>query len=605
MEDAFKNQVMEDDFKTLGDYISIAWRRKFHILIPFVVVLLVTVATVFLLPPVYKSSGTILIESQQIPSELIQSTVTTFADERIQVIKQRLMTSQQLSGIIKKFNLYADEIDSTPRSVILEDMRDRIVIDRVSANLNNSRGGAALIAFTVSFEHLRPEVAQQVANELVTLFLDENIRTRTARAEETSEFLKRESERIGAQIAEMEAQIANFKQQNEGSLPQSLSVNLQRMATLRSQLLRSDAELNELYERRKFLLIELETVQYDIKSGNSSPGGDAQLQKAEEIQQRKELQDLQNRYISLSARYGAEHPDVKAIQRQISAFEREYGDLSNVDELRSQQKAVKQEIVDLTAKYSGEHPDVKRLERKLDGIDAMIAEAAQLAEPEYASETTKSAPGAATSNHPLLIQAKAKLESVDSGIERLKKARADIEKQIAELDTRITRTPQVERGLDSLERDYENSKRKYQELKSKQLQAELSMNLEAEQKGERFTLLEPPLRPDKPVKPNRPKLFMLGLILSVIAGLSVAGLAEAMDGGIRGSRALESVTKMAPLVTIPYIVTRRDEVKRKRSIRISIAVAVLLGIGAVAAVHFFYKPLDLLWFIVLRKLNLT
>ena len=182
---------MEDDVKTLGDYLSIAWRRKFHILIPFIVVLLVTVATVFLLPPVYKSTGTILIESQQIPVELIQSTVTTFADERIQVIKQRIMTSQQLSGIIKKFNLYAEEINSTARSEILEDMRDRITIDRVSAN-NNRRGGA-LIAFTVSFEHFRPEVAQQVANELVTLFLDENIRTRTARAEETSEFLKKES----------------------------------------------------------------------------------------------------------------------------------------------------------------------------------------------------------------------------------------------------------------------------------------------------------------------------------------------------------------------------------------------------------------------------
>ena len=70
---------MEDDVKTLGDYLSIAWRRKFHILIPFIVVLLITVATVLLLPPVYKSTGTILIESQQIPKELIQSTVTTFA----------------------------------------------------------------------------------------------------------------------------------------------------------------------------------------------------------------------------------------------------------------------------------------------------------------------------------------------------------------------------------------------------------------------------------------------------------------------------------------------------------------------------------------------
>ena len=91
---------MEDDIKTLGDYISIAWRRKFHILIPFIAVLLITVVTVFVLPPVYKSTGTILIESQQIPQELIQSTVTSFADERIQIIKQRIMTSQRMKSIL-------------------------------------------------------------------------------------------------------------------------------------------------------------------------------------------------------------------------------------------------------------------------------------------------------------------------------------------------------------------------------------------------------------------------------------------------------------------------------------------------------------------------
>ena len=90
---------------------------------------------------------------------------------------------------------------------------------------------------------------------------------------------------------------------------------------------------------------------------------------------------------------------------------------------------------------------------------------------------------------------------------------------------------------------------------------QLSKSLEAEQKGERFTLLEPPLIPDKPVKPNRPKLFMLGLILSFVSGIGVAGVAESLDGGIRGARGLASATKLMPLVTIPYIATRHDEGK--------------------------------------------
>ena len=566
---------------------AIAWRRKFHILIPFVLVLVVTVATVFLLPPVYKSTGTILIESQQIPQELIQSTVTSFADERIQIIRQRIMTSQQLFGIIKKFDLYKDEINNTARSEILEDMRNRISIDRVSVNVNNrGRGSSALIAFTVSFEHRFAGVAQRVANELVTLFLDENIRSRTARAEETSDFLKKEGDRLLAEIEGMEGRIASFKQENAGSLPESLRLNLERVLTMKTSLLNSEADLNALDERKKLLLIELDALESDT-SGTSGLN-------PEQLAQKQEMVALQNRYISLSARYGSEHPDVKAVKKQISAFEGEYGNLSNADELQEQEQEVKQEIVELTQKYSQEHPDVKKLERKLEGIAAMIAEFDQ--GKKEVAETTQ---------NPVLRQAKARLESIEGSIVRLTGARKALESQITELETQIAKTPQVEQGIDALERDYENTRRKYQEIKAKQLQAELSKSLEEEQKGERFTLLEPPLRPDRPVKPDRPKLFALGFILAMVGGIGVAGVAESLDGGIRGSRALASVTKLTPLVTIPYILTAKDQAKRRRNIRILLVAIGLLVIAFFIAVHFFYKPLDLLWFILLRKLNLT
>jgi uncharacterized protein involved in exopolysaccharide biosynthesis len=578
---------MEDDVKTLSDYISIAWRRKFYILIPFIVALFITIVIVLSLPRIYQSSGTILIESQQIPKELVSSMVTSFADERIQVIQQRIMSGEQLFGIIKKFNLYAETINSTARSEILEEMRNRVSIDLESANLRSRRrGSSAVISFTVAFEDNDPATAQKVTNELVTLFLDENIKTRTARAEETTEFLKKESERLGNQIAVMEEQIASYKQENEGSLPENLRVNLERVVTLKGTLLATDAEMNELSEKRNLLVIDLETLQLEA----AASGGLT----AEQQQQKQELQNLQNQYISLSARYGPKHPDVKAIKRQVTAFEEEYGNLSNIEELQTQEQEVRRELVELAKKYSGEHPDVKKMERKLDSIETMIAEF------NNAEVDTKE-----SRSNPELLQVEARLESIESSIARIKQARRDLELQIAELDARISRTPQVERGLDALERDYENTRDKYQEIKAKELQAQLSMSLEEEQKGERFTLLEPPLFPDTPIKPNRKKLFMLGLILSMVSGIGVAGLAEALDGGIRGSRALAAVTKMTPLVTIPYITTRQDEILKKRNIKILIAAVVIMGILFVAMLHFLYKPLDLVWLILLRKLNLA
>jgi succinoglycan biosynthesis transport protein ExoP len=576
---------MEEDVKSIGDYLSIAWRRKFLILIPFIIVISVTVLTVFLLPPVYNSTGTILIESQQIPQELIQSTVTSFADERIQIIKQRIMTSQTLFDIIKKFNLYAKEIKKTARSEILDDMRSHIAIERVSANVKNQRRGAsALIAFTVAFEHQSAAVAQKVANELVTLFLDENIKSRTARATETTEFLKKESDRLRSQIEAMEEQIATYKQENSGSLPENLRINLERVDELKVHLFNTEREVNELNEKKKLLLIEQDSIESGLKSTSKNN---------DQLSPEMDLRKMQNQFVSLSARYGVEHPDVKAIKRKIRAFEEEYGSLGDKEELQEQVEQVKGEIYELTQKYSSEHPDIKRLKRKLNGLEVMVAEYKD--KPEVV----------VNEKNPEYLQVKARLESIDSSISSLKKSRLNLEQQVAQLDTHIDQTPQVERGLDALERDYDSTKAKYQEIRNKQSQAEMAMSLEEDQKGERFTLLEPPLFPDTPVKPNRPKVFLLGLILSIVSGIGVAGVAESLDGGIRGALALTMITKMRPLVTIPYITTQHDELAKKRNLKIFFVVLIVLGFTFVALVHFFYKPLDLIWFILLRNLSLT
>ena len=579
---------MEEDVKTLSDYVSVAWRRKFYILVPFVVALSITTATILMLPPVYQSTGTILIESQQIPEELVESTVTSYADERIQVIEQRIMTGERLYGLIEKYNLYAEEIGSTPRSEILENMRNQISIELVSADVTNRRRRAnATIAFTVSFEHGEAGATQRVTNELVTLFLDENIRSRTERAKEATDFLRKESELLGAQIAVIEEQIASFKQQHEGSLPENSRVNLQQIVTLNATLLATDAELSELNERRDLLLIDLETLQHKAVAS----GG---LTEEQYLQNLELIQDLQNQYISLSARYGSVHPDVKAIKRQITAFEEEYGNIGDIEELQSQEQETKLELIELTKKYSSEHPDVKKLERKLDGIATMITEFNNAVEGPQEN-----------GSNPELLQAKARLTSVESSIERIKKVKLDTQSQIVELEARVSRTPQVQRGLDALERDYQNKTRKYQDMKGKELQAELSRTLEEDQKGERFTLLEPPVFPDHPIKPNRQKIFLMGLILSFISGIGVAGIAESLDGGIRGARKLAAITKMTPLVTIPYITTRKDEATRKRHVIILIASGAVACIIVLAMVHIFYEPLDLLWLILLRKFNLA
>ena len=162
------------------------WRRRFLILIVSAAVMALAVTVALVLPPTYTSGATILIEQQEIPQELVRSAVTSFADQRVQVISQRVMTTQNLLELIERYNLYPDIRTSKPREVLLQDMRNDIAMKMISADVIDPRSGRptqATIAFSVSYSSHSPELALKVANDLTSLYLNENLTSRTQMAE--------------------------------------------------------------------------------------------------------------------------------------------------------------------------------------------------------------------------------------------------------------------------------------------------------------------------------------------------------------------------------------------------------------------------------------
>jgi uncharacterized protein involved in exopolysaccharide biosynthesis len=192
--------------------ISYFWgvfkRRWMYFLLPFFMVLGVGAGVVMYLPPVFLSEGKILVESQQIPVDLVRPTITAGAKERIQVLEQRVMTRDNLLGVIKKFDLFADRPDWSAT--------DRI--DRMRADtsirpleLDARRRDGPTISINVGFEHTRPDIAMRVANELMTLILSEDARNRANRAAETTRFLAREVTRLETELGTVEAQIIELR----------------------------------------------------------------------------------------------------------------------------------------------------------------------------------------------------------------------------------------------------------------------------------------------------------------------------------------------------------------------------------------------------------
>ena len=545
----------EEDYQpSLADYVAMVKRHVLLIVVTFLSVSAVAITAAVLWPPVYQSTGTIMVESQQIPTDLVQATVTSFADERIQVIRQRVMTRENLMRIIEKFKLFDERSITFTPSEQVDKMRDLIDVQLVNANVQGQRGSAT-IAFKVSFEDRRPDIAQRVANELVTLFLNENVKVRTERATQTTEFLTQEANKFKSDLDKLESQIATYKQENGAALPQNTALAMNAIQRLESDLRNSQRDYNSAEEEARSLDVELASAKVAVASAAAAAGGGT------------------------------------SAAGMVDA---------NVVELQK----LRQQLAQLQELYTDSYPDVRTTKRRIAALEKAIAEAAK--EP-------ASAPPAADANLPVpptvaaaqMVVAKieSRIASARSRMTALRAEQGQIQAQLRAAENQMLKAPQVERGLAALMRDREAAQRKYEEIRAKQMNAQVAENLEGEQKAERFTLLEPPIAPDRPIKPNRRKMIALGLVLAAVAAAGMVMLMETLRGTVRGAGALTAIVGQRPMVIVPYIAIAAEGVRRRKLwLRTAVAAVVALVL-ALAAIHFFYMPLDLLAFKIMLRLS--
>jgi uncharacterized protein involved in exopolysaccharide biosynthesis len=558
-------------------------------LLVFALFLLVALGLALGLPAIYKSRAVVLIEAQEIPQDMVRSMVTSFADQRLQVISQRVLTNSNLGGIIQKFDLYQAERKKNPLEVVLQKMRKDIIVAPISADVVDPKQGKAVqatIAFEMSYQNRSPEIAQRVANEIVSLLLNENLKQRTETSTDTLGFLSAEAEKLGATVSELEQRLASFKKTNSESLPELSSLNLELMNRSEADISALDGQLRSLDQQRVYL--ESELSQQKPVTQLVSETGERILGPADR------LKVLESEFVPLAARYGDKHPDVMAKRREIESLKAQVGAGNSGSELALRLQRVQADYGETLKKYSPDHPDVKRLARQVDSLQAELAKAGRSA-PAVAS--------GASPDNPAYIQLKARLDATAGDIASLQSQRATLKAKIANLEQRITSAPETEREYRGLARDYEIAQRKYQEVLAKKQEAELANNLESKQRGERFSLIEPPMIPEQPSKPNRMMIGLLGLFLSLGAGVGAGALLESIDSRIYGRAGVVRLLGVPPLAVIPVLDTEETENKKRSRWLVAAASVVLVLIAAAVVIHLVLIPLDVLFFRVLRVLG--
>jgi uncharacterized protein YeaO (DUF488 family) len=204
-------------------------------------------------------------------------------------------------------------------------------------------------------------------------------------------------------------------------------------------------------------------------------------------------------------------------------------------------------------------------------------------------------------DNPVYIQVKGQLDAL--AVDRVSaiQKRDALHAKFDQYERRMAQSPEVERQFRTMARDLESAQFKYQEILSKQTEAQVSQNLETERKGERFTLIEPPQPPEKPISPNRKLILIVGLLLSVALGAASVVARDSFDASVRGPTDIRLLLQVPALASIPIIVTAQDRARRRMIAAVSWGGSIAVIVVAAVGVHLFVEPLDVVWISLLRR----
>jgi uncharacterized protein involved in exopolysaccharide biosynthesis len=519
-----------DNNPEFSGYIHAIARRKallFGVAIPIAVLaVLLSVA----LPDIYTSSALVEIDEPSSAASLSEtSSGESYADQYVQNLKGIVLTDSNLRKMINEHDLYPDYDDE---GAALQRLKRDISVSIVTTPILDPRTGRereVVDAFTLSFDHREPAKAQKGAEWLVGAFLAEHRRQRQGRATNAAQFYAKEAERVRTQVAALESKLADFKRANAGQLPELTEVNMSIMDRTESQLAQVSQQMSSLRQERVFLAAQLEQTR--------AAGPDA-----------GSVRQLEDQYSRMRSSYDESHPDMVQLRRQIDSLK--FGTSAGTGtSLRSQLNAKRATLAESRQRYAAEHPDIKRLQRDIATLETRIKNG-ERGDVEMSDGT------------PVGMQLRTQINAIDSQIGSLMARSAELRAKMAGLERNVTAAPQVEREYANATRDLTIAREKYDQLLNRQMDAEVSEAAIVGGRADEFRLIQAPMLPGAPSKPQRLAILLIGLVAAVVLGLTVTIAAEALDPKVRGARDIRELLSVSPLVAIPDI---RNSRSRRRN----------------------------------------
>jgi len=474
------------------DYLSVAHRRKWWFVIPLLACIALGALTVAVWPKKYLSRATIGMQSPTLSADLLRSGTLMDPAERQRAVQQMLLSPIVLERVIREEKINPAKPPSEVAGWLRDNLSRNIEVP-LAIGLNSrpdpTRG---IDFFYIGYTDKNPQRAQQITNRVAQVFVEENSKAQTNRAENSVSVLESQVQASQTRLHDLEAQLAAKKRNYIGRLPEQVGANVQMANGARSQLDSLSTQIRSETERLSMIEGQLEQMRQGVGVAALTSSSIAATQSTQ-----RRLDDLQG---------------------QLSA--------------------------DRALGYGDNHPDVKRLEREIQQARADL-ESSKNERPANREASLRA--------DPIYLQKLQERDSVKLHLRELQSSSSIAQRQIGEYQSRVEAAPIAEQELVSLERDHSTEKERFDELSKQLSNARMAEDVARKQGGERFSILYAASLPDEPIEPKPLKIMALAIAAGLVLGAVGAAGREFLDRSVHDTRALENEFEVPVLGEIPRI----------------------------------------------------
>ena len=518
------------DFKSLIDSLV---RHKMLLASTTAIVFAIGALAIMQLPNIYSSASKIMVERPNTYS-MGGPTPSDNLSQRMHAIIASVMSTNNIQKIILENDLVEHGYSEKDLHEATEDFRDdaRLEFDNVAViNQYTGKTGMFSQGLTVVYEHVDPETALTVTQELTNNVLKANEGKGQQSAEFRNNFLTSKSEELSGKLTTVEKKIASFKNANALYLPEVHSLAIRRMDELENKAQRANETIAKLRRDASATAADIATSSTDsllyAADGTRILGADEQLRL------------LEIEYATKTNKYSKEHPDVIRLAKEIRGM-RSHVSSNDTAGMEADLRAARKRLSVTRKSYSNLHPDVKSLQNKIRGLESSLATAKRNNRPRSTSAPTNPA-----YNRYLVRQ-----QAIRDDIARENRAISTINQDMMDVRSQLERMPLVEQQLMTLERERKNTEISYQEVQSELSNANLSYGMREADLLEKFVLVEPPVKAFTPTSPKKNLLLPVLLILSIACGLLAAIIKYLLQDRIWRSDDVEAILD-TPILLVP------------------------------------------------------